>query len=153
MTFAARVGFTDGGELSPWLQVCLRGEGTAGAVGLFTPVVRRRDVAGGAKPLAVAAGAWRVGEGDLAGKGADVVPLAPEEEDIPLAGAGGAARGGIATRWDVEDCASSPTRRLFVSVTGFSGDSFSRVGWDWERPNPGDWYRLRGRELPPPRHR
>ena len=50
---------------------------------------------------------------------------------------------------DASGCAKF-VRRLFESPFGFSGAMTILLACACGRPNTGDWYRLRGRELPPP---
>jgi hypothetical protein len=153
MKLAALVGLDGGGESDSLCppQVCLSGDGTAGAVGLAgRPVVRRRGAAipfnfeavddtpliAGLGLLGVGNAQDRLASTGTEGEGAaDRVVNSIREED--------ATRG------------SSLIRLLLVVVSVVvtsEGNSFSFVVGGRE-PKEGDLNRLYGRELPTPCHR
>lgn len=125
---------------SVWFQAWRRGDGIAGAVGFEGRLlVRIRGVLGGARPF----------EREEAEGAADGLVLRAEEPDGPAVVDVDADDVAWA-RCDAELSASCPTLRLFLSVVDVSVVNFILMGMDLEVPNPGDWYRVRGRALPAP---
>jgi hypothetical protein len=129
MKFAAFVGLVAGGEDdSLWPHACLSGEGTAGVVGFVgNAEVRRR---GAETPLmGEVVDTSLLAELGLApletGNGYVGTPLGRDGGGGAVDRIGGAETGwgDAKTGWEDADGASSPTRRLFVSVLGDSGGS------------------------------
>ena len=66
-----------------------------------------------------------------------LTPLILDVEGIPLVAGALVVVAVAGARWAVDDSASSPTRRRFVSVVAAGGESLSRVGCERDGPKPG----------------
>jgi hypothetical protein len=155
MKVAAFVALVGGGEADSLgsTQVCLNGDGIAGAVGWGRPVVRKRGTAvplifrATGVPLIIGFAPFTVGKANARlASGCDAGGTTTDRfSEVEVAG-------GVC---EVDDEPNSPLVRLrLLSRCETSGvDSFNLGVIGRDGPNAGDRYRLRGRALPAPSHR